>query len=327
MSPQKLTASLSLDLDNKWSYLKTHGSEQWKDYPTFFDIVVPNFLEALDRANLEITVFVVGQDATREENHRALNMISENGHEIGNHSFKHEPWLHLYTEEDIESEIEKTENAIRNATGCTVNGFRGPGFSFSPYLLRTLKRRNYLYDASTFPTFLGPLARAYYFFNAQLSQDDKEKRNVLFGNLSDGLRSIKPYYWNLPEGKLLEIPVTTTPIFRIPFHLSYLLYLAGYSKSVARTYFKTAIQLCKLRRVEPSLLLHSIDFTGGDAISDLDFFPAMKMSTKDKMEFSVEILSEFSRHFDVVNMSVHANRILSSTSYKLQNLEVSKVAR
>ena len=51
-------------------------------------------------------------------------------------------------------------------------GFRGPGFSLSAATLRVLERRGYIYDASTFPTFLGPLARAYYFMTAKLSKEE-----------------------------------------------------------------------------------------------------------------------------------------------------------
>ena len=34
-------ASLSLDLDNKWSYLKTHGDPGWDSFPSYLDVVVP----------------------------------------------------------------------------------------------------------------------------------------------------------------------------------------------------------------------------------------------------------------------------------------------
>ena len=27
-------ASLSLDLDNQWSYMKTHGDDGWESYPS-----------------------------------------------------------------------------------------------------------------------------------------------------------------------------------------------------------------------------------------------------------------------------------------------------
>ena len=93
----KPIASLSLDLDNKWSYMKTHGDAGWDAYPSYFDLLVPRVLNLLKKHDLTITFFVVGQDAVLEKNHGVLASLSAAGHEIGNHSFKHEPWLHLYT--------------------------------------------------------------------------------------------------------------------------------------------------------------------------------------------------------------------------------------
>src|SRR6476620_1543485 len=60
--PQPI-ASLSLDLDNKWSYLKTHGDRGWEGFPSYLDRVVPRTLDLFDELGLRITVFVVGQDA------------------------------------------------------------------------------------------------------------------------------------------------------------------------------------------------------------------------------------------------------------------------
>ncbi len=154
----KTLASLSLDLDNKWSYLKTHGDPGWESYPSYLDVVVPRFLNLLENLQLRITVFVVGQDAALGSNHDALAAIAAAGHEIGNHSFKHEPWLHLYSVEELEEEISAAESALEAATGVRPTGFRGPGYSLSPEVLACLARRGYQYDASTFPTFLGPLA-------------------------------------------------------------------------------------------------------------------------------------------------------------------------
>src|SRR6476646_12136945 len=92
----KPLASLSLDLDNKWSYLKTHGDRGWEEFPSYLDKLVPRVLDFLSERNLQITFFVIGQDAALEKNLDALRAISERGHEIGNHSFSHEPWMHLY---------------------------------------------------------------------------------------------------------------------------------------------------------------------------------------------------------------------------------------
>ena len=84
----------------------------------------------------------------------------------------------------------------------------------------------YLYDASTLPTYLGPLARSYYFWKSGLSKEEKMARKELFGKFSMGFKKLKPYYHELGGGKkIAEIPVTTMPIFKLPFHLSYLIYL------------------------------------------------------------------------------------------------------
>src|SRR5256885_6974058 len=210
----KPTASLSLDLDNKWSYMKTHGDAGWETFPSYLDVVVPRALKFLDERNLKITFFIVGQDAALEKNQDALARISAAGHEVGNHSFNHEPWLHLYSESEIELELANAEDHIERATGQRPKGFRGPGFSLSPATLRVLKRRGYEYDATTFPTFLGPLARAYYFMTAKLTDEERERRKALFGKLSDGLQPLKPYRWRVGDGTLVEIPVTTMPVFK-----------------------------------------------------------------------------------------------------------------
>ena len=159
MTTSKPLASLSLDLDNKWSYLKTRGDRAWQSLPSYLDLVVPRVLGLLKTLDLTITVFVVGQDAALAVHREPLAAIAAAGHEIGNHSFHHEPWLHLYSEERTETELVQAEEHIERATGRRPRGFRGPGFSLSPATLRVLARRGYRYDASTLPTFLGPLAR------------------------------------------------------------------------------------------------------------------------------------------------------------------------
>lgn len=305
----KPKASLSLDLDNQWSYMKTHGDAGWQDFPSYLDIVVPRILDVLSRRKLTITFFVVGQDAALKKNHAALQLIAKAGHEIGNHSFHHEPWLHLYSKAQIEAEIAHAEEAIFSATGERTRGFRGPGFSVSADVLKVLKARKYLYDASTFPTFLGPLARAYYFLNARLPSAERKKRSALFGTLSEGFRPLKPYHWRLDNGPLLELPVTTMPLTRAPFHLSYALFLAQRSPKAARAYFNTALRLCQATGVEPSILLHPLDFLGGDDIDCLKFFPAMGMRGADKVSVAASLIGDLADRFDVLPIGAHVRHI------------------
>ncbi len=48
----KPTASLSLDLDNKWSYMKNNGAEGWEEYPSYLDTFVPYILTLLEELDL-----------------------------------------------------------------------------------------------------------------------------------------------------------------------------------------------------------------------------------------------------------------------------------
>lgn len=303
----KPIASLSLDLDNKWSYMKTHGDAGWESYPSYLDVCVPRVLEFLGERELGITFFVVGQDAALERNREALGRIAAAGHEIGNHSFRHEPWLHLYTKEELREEFERTEEALEEATGRRPEGFRGPGYSLSPAVLEVLAERGYAYDCSTLPTYIAPLARAYYFFRSpEMSDAEREKRKRLFGRFSDGFQPLKPYEWRIGDTSLVEIPVTTLPGLKTPVHVSYLLYLATFSKALARNYWKTALRLCRLTGVEPSLLLHPLDFLSAADAPELEFFPAMKMSLVEKLEFVGWVLDAYAGSFTVVDLREHA---------------------
>lgn len=310
----KPLASLSLDLDNQWSYMKTHGDAGWESFPSYLDILVPRAVEFFKERNLTITWFIVGQDAALDKNRRALRAIADAGHEIGNHSFRHEPWLHLYSEAEIETELASAELHIERATGQRPRGFRGPGFSLSSTVLRVLARRGYQYDCSTFPTYLGPLARAYYFMTNKFSPEERERRKALFGSVRDGLRSLNPYRWRLNEGALTEIPVTTMPFFKVPIHVSYLLYLSVLSPALARLYFRIALLLCRLTRTQVSLLLHPLDFLGRDDVPALSFFPGMGLSSEQKMKVVGDAIDLLTRHYSVVTMRQHASDILKNAA-------------
>lgn len=316
MSSSLPIASLSLDLDNEWSYLKVHGDSGWECFPSYLDVLIPRVLEFLAKRSLKITFFIVGQDAALKKNHASLKMLTAAGHEVGNHSFSHEPWFHQFGRERIESEIALAEDHIGGVTGQRPVGYRGPGFSFSQTTLEVLEARDYLYDASTFPTFAGPLARFYYLCHSNLEGRDREERCKLFGSLKDGFRPLSPYRWRNGQG-LLEIPVTTMPLTRMPIHLSYLLYLSSFSPRLALSYFRVALKLCEISRITPSLLLHPLDFLGLEDRIGLEFFPAMKLSTSRKLSFLDQSLAAFSACFRVVSLLEHSRTIIGESRQAL----------
>jgi hypothetical protein len=309
-APGRPLLSVSLDADNLWSYMKTHGDAGWEAYPTYLPLLAEKALARLAAHSLKITFFIVGQDAALARNRAALASIAAAGHDVGNHSFRHEPWLHEYTPDELYEEIASAEQAIEAATGVKPRGFRGPGFSLTGDVLEVLGSRGYLYDASTFPTFLGPIARLYYFRQTRnLPPEERRRRSQLFGTLRDGLRPLHPYVWSLRDGELLEIPVTTVPVARVPMHLSYVMYLAEFGEGLARSYVRATTRWCRLLGVEPSLLLHSLDFLGCDDVAQLAFFPGMRMPAVRKLALFDWVVGYLRRHFELVSLDDHA-RIL-----------------
>jgi peptidoglycan-N-acetylglucosamine deacetylase len=302
--------SISLDVDDLWSYMKIRGDERWRERPSYLPAFLPIALDTLDQLGLRITFFVVGFDATVTSNIAPLAQIVARGHEVGNHSFEHESWLHLYSRDQLTSEITRAEDAIAAATGQRPRGFRGPGYSWSETLLEVLADRDYLFDASTLPTYLGPLARAYYFATAGKGMAKTPERRTLFGTFRDGLRPVGAYEWALRNGKsLLEIPVTTIPGVKAPFHFSYLLFLARTSEALAMGYLRTALAACRAAGVEPSFLLHPLDLMGSDEAEELAFFPGMDVPSSRKRELFAKALRILTEKHTPVTMSAHANAI------------------
>jgi peptidoglycan-N-acetylglucosamine deacetylase len=308
----KPIASVSLDLDNLWSYQRTHGDPGWEEHRSYLPALMPPLLDLLDEIGCRITFFVVGADAAIPDNGPWLRMITSRGHEVGNHSFEHECWLHRYNREQILADLIAAEDAIAAATGARPLGFRGPGFSWSTGLLEVLAERGYLYDASTLPTYLGPLARAYFLATARISAEQRRERQQLFGSFRDGLRPIGAYHWQLPSGRrLLEIPVTTMPVVKTPFHMSYLIYLSRFSRGLMRGYLRTALELCRWSGVLPSFLLHPLDLLGAEDAPQLMFFPGMDVPVPEKRRIVREVLGTLVQHFTLVPMSTHAAEALA----------------
>ena len=305
-------ASLSLDLDDLWTYQRTHGDPDWELRKSYFPALMPTVLDLLDELSCRVTFFIVGADAMLPRNGPYLRMITARGHEVGNHSFHHECWLPRYTRDEIVFEVERTEEAVVAATGERPRGFRGPGFSWSPVLLEVLAERDYIYDASTLPTYLGPLARAYFLATTKLDAQQRSQRENLYGSVRDGFRPVGAYHWRLPSGRgLLEIPVTTVPLVKTPFHMSYLIYLSRFSRRLMLGYLRSALAMCRMTGVNPSFLLHPLDVLGREHAPELAFFPGMDLRAEYKRRVVREVIGMLAEQFMLVPMSTHAATALA----------------
>ena len=108
------------------------------------------------------------------------------------------------------------------------------------------------------------------------------------------------------------------PGVKIPFHASYVIYLAARAPRLAMAYFETALALCRLRGSPPSVLLHPLDFLGGDDTKDLAFFPGMSLPGARKLELLGEILQRLSARFAVVPLEEQARRVAKATTLSVR---------
>ena len=178
--PARPMATLSLDLDDVWAYLRTRGDRDWESAPSVLPLAVDRLLPVLDGLGLRITVFVVGRDAGRPEGREAIRALADAGHEIASHSQLHRGELAALPAAEVEADLREAADGIEAITGRRPTGFRCPSFGSSPALVRSLVEGGYAYDASVLPTSLAPLLRLYYRARLRTGDADQPPQD-LFG--------------------------------------------------------------------------------------------------------------------------------------------------
>jgi peptidoglycan/xylan/chitin deacetylase (PgdA/CDA1 family) len=311
----KQLANLSLDLDNKWAYLRAAGRADWDQRGGYLPLVIPRIVDLLGEIGLPLTVFAVGRDFEKQENLAPIECFkSLKGYEFANHSYNHLPWMHTLTDTEIQFEIDQTSQVIEASLNEKPLGFRGPGFSCPATVLRVLAARGFAYDASLFPTSIAPIARAVFLMRSGLDGAQREQASKLYGGWSSAFQSNRPHQRSIDCTKLWELPVTVMPLSRTPIHFSYFTFLAGFSRIAAKAYFLKAMWMCRATGTSPSLLLHPPDFMGKEDDADMAYFPAMKMSRASKLEMVRWALKQFATSFEVVRMIDHVKALNAQTS-------------
>jgi hypothetical protein len=306
-------ASVSVDLDDRWTYLQARGERDAARAaaaaPGFLPRAIAGALDLLARHGVRATFFVVGRDALRPELRASLAAVRAAGHELGNHSHDHLPWLASLAPEAQRAQIVAAEEAIAAATGERPRGFRGPGHAVGPALRAELAERGYLYDASPLPTPLAPLASWLYLRRAP--HDEGDRRSRLGGGLLAGFASNRARVLMVGGRALAEVPVTTLPGLRLPIHFTYLQLLGARSPALERGYAALARVALRVARSEPSLLLHATDFLGREDGADLDFFPGMRLPRAEKVARVDRFLGRIAERYSTGALAAHAEAVLA----------------
>ncbi len=109
------------------------------------------------------------------------------------------------------------------------------------------------------------------------------------------------------------MPVTTMPLVKLPFHLTYLHYLSRIADPLAMGYLRAGLAACRLTGTPTSIILHPLDLFGGDRVERLGFFPGMDLPTERKTALFRRTVAVYQEYLSLVPMSVHAQALVAGT--------------
>ena len=209
---------------------------------------IGKILDLLRKKDTKATFFVVGE--LLEFKPELLDLILDNGHEVGFHTMKHTRIDSPNFKEKFEEEIKKFDKL----TDGRSKGFRAPSFSLnaaSSWLIDVLEENDYVYDSSVVPA----KTSLYGIPNAE-KKPYKISSKFLEGNSDDG--------------KIIEFPMMVTKFLgkKIP--------AAGgfYLRTLPSRVIENAIKSYEKENLPGVFYIHSWELTP-------ELMPKMKLSKKD----------------------------------------------
>ena len=210
---------------------------------------IDKILELLRKNETKATFFVVGE--LLEYKPEILDLILDNGHEIGFHTMRH-------SRIDSPNFIEQFDNEVKkfhSLTNGKSKGFRAPSFSLnnnSSRVIDILENNNYKYDSSVVPA----KTSLYGIPNAEVRP---------YKIKSDNLEN------NSSNGKIVEFPLLVTKF------LGKTLPAGGgfYLRTLPSRIISNALKTYEKKSIPGIFYIHSWELTP-------EFMPRIKMSKKDE---------------------------------------------
>lgn len=129
----------------------TCSEELKRDYADRMERTTRMLLDQLAEFATPATFFIIGQIARTHP--KLVRDIAEAGHEVASHGWDHRR-VHHFTPTTFRDDLRESTDALAQATGHTVRGYRAPTFSVVPqtgWAIDVLAEAGLLYDSSIFP--------------------------------------------------------------------------------------------------------------------------------------------------------------------------------
>lgn len=228
-----------------------------------YTISLPRFLKLFREEGILATFFVNANDLIdNPETVELLKQALAEGHEIANHGFAHRPRLSHAERSEIEHEVKLGHQTLERLLNIKPVGFRAPDYNASKVLLDVLEDEGYLYDTSVMPTyFRWPFQFLHWVQNRFRRQPTLGwPWTMMFSPIHPYRLGEKP--GNVGMRNLIELPVSVTPVFRIPFWAN------SYLKFGRKTLFQILKGYEKKRAPYFQFVMHAVDMLDFDDIGD-----------------------------------------------------------
>ena len=203
-------AVVSVDVDPVDLHLVGYGVRGLPPDPLAYTHALPRLLDVFARHGLRATLFTVGRDAP--EHAAVLQRAVREGHEIASHTQTHPMRFAGLLEKRKRRELNESRDALEQAAGCKVIGFRAPNFDMADRVVPLLVEAGYRYDASAYPT---PVLMA---SRAVLATKSAHPPSVLAMLPWPFTWRREPYDWSVRGATVREFPLAVTPGLRLPVY-------------------------------------------------------------------------------------------------------------
>src|ERR1017187_7953200 len=144
---------LSVDVEDYFqveAFAKQISRSEWDRYPSRVVANTHRLLDLFDEFGAKGTYFILGWVANKFP--ALVREIHQRGHEVACHSFWHRP-VYSLTPEAFREDLRQARDAIGQACGAPVVGYRAPSWSIvknSLWALDILAEEGFAYDSSIF---------------------------------------------------------------------------------------------------------------------------------------------------------------------------------
>ena len=261
---------IEIHIDADDAHIYTHvDTKDIKLRQSFIVEALTNARAILNETNTKAVIFVVARDLEQNIDYKILlKQFLRDGHVIGNHSYSHSENFHDWCKELQIKDVERADEVISDALNYKSIYFRGPGYSSSHAVQRSLLKMRYVYDCTKIPLIYSSALDIYFKVN---SSGRKSFPSIL--RLQDLHFSLSG-----PIPGIKELSMHANRIYGIPIYSTWLFRKRRSSREISR----------RLEKTQNLFLFHAIDFL--DYSNARSGIPALRIDSQERFRIIKEIL-------------------------------------